>query len=139
MKNKNLIKTFASALFVMLCLTSGTALAQNKVVPNKLEVTRVADVYMMKDGKMQHLKDGNITRMEKSVTLANGTKVKCNGKYALADGSKGKLQEGNCIDNAGKIDNCMAKTSYTCSMHPQIVSGKPGKCLVCGMALVEKK
>lgn len=25
---------------------------------------------------------------------------------------------------------------YTCSMHPEIVSNKPGKCPKCGMALV---
>ena len=24
---------------------------------------------------------------------------------------------------------------YTCSMHPQVISDKPGKCSICGMAL----
>ncbi len=32
----------------------------------------------------------------------------------------------------------MAKT-YTCSMHPEIKSDKPGKCPKCGMKMVEKK
>jgi len=32
----------------------------------------------------------------------------------------------------------MAKT-YTCGMHPEIKSDKPGKCPKCGMTLVEKK
>ena len=27
---------------------------------------------------------------------------------------------------------------YTCSMHPEVVMDKPGKCPKCGMALVEK-
>ena len=31
-----------------------------------------------------------------------------------------------------------AKT-YTCPMHPEILSDKPGKCPKCGMALVLKK
>jgi hypothetical protein len=28
---------------------------------------------------------------------------------------------------------------YTCSMHPEVVQDKPGKCPKCGMDLVEKK
>jgi len=27
---------------------------------------------------------------------------------------------------------------YTCSMHPQVVSDHPGKCPICGMALIER-
>ncbi len=33
----------------------------------------------------------------------------------------------------------MDKTTYTCSMHPEIKSDKPGKCPKCGMKMVEKK
>lgn len=32
-----------------------------------------------------------------------------------------------------------AKQKYTCTMHPQIVRNKPGKCPICGMALVPMK
>jgi len=28
---------------------------------------------------------------------------------------------------------------YTCSMHPEVVMNKPGKCPKCGMALVKSK
>ena len=29
--------------------------------------------------------------------------------------------------------------SYTCPMHPEVISNKPGKCPKCGMDLVQKK
>lgn len=31
------------------------------------------------------------------------------------------------------------KKIYTCTMHPEVISDKPGKCPKCGMDLVEKK
>jgi hypothetical protein len=32
-----------------------------------------------------------------------------------------------------------AETVYTCPMHPEVHSDKPGKCPKCGMTLVKKK
>ena len=29
------------------------------------------------------------------------------------------------------------KVQYTCTMHPEVLSDKPGKCAKCGMALVK--
>lgn len=31
-----------------------------------------------------------------------------------------------------------AKVQYTCTMHPEVLMGKPGKCPKCGMTLVKK-
>ena len=31
-----------------------------------------------------------------------------------------------------------AKAQYTCTMHPEVLSDKPGKCPKCGMTLVKK-
>ena len=33
----------------------------------------------------------------------------------------------------------MVHTKYTCKMHPEVVSNKPGKCSTCGMKLVAMK
>ncbi len=32
-----------------------------------------------------------------------------------------------------------AKYIYTCTMHPEVITDKPGKCPKCGMTLVKKK
>ena len=37
-----------------------------------------------------------------------------------------------------KTDSTVKKL-YTCPMHPEVISDKPGKCPKCGMDLVEKK
>jgi len=36
-------------------------------------------------------------------------------------------------------NSATAKITYTCPMHPEVTSDKPGKCPKCGMDLVEKK
>lgn len=38
----------------------------------------------------------------------------------------------------GKTDTAF-KTVYTCPMHPEVTSDKPGKCPKCGMDLMKKK
>ncbi|HLG41090.1 MAG TPA: heavy metal-binding domain-containing protein [Chitinophagaceae bacterium] len=42
-------------------------------------------------------------------------------------------------ETATKNQNEEAAKTYTCSMHPEVVSDKPGKCPKCGMKLIEKK
>ncbi len=46
----------------------------------------------------------------------------------------------SCKNNGGhsKHDMEMPKEVYTCTMHPEVVSDKPGKCPKCGMVLVKK-
>ena len=34
--------------------------------------------------------------------------------------------------------NSQTSKSYTCSMHPEVISEKPSKCPKCGMELIEK-
>ena len=100
------MKTY-KMLFTSLCLglflLSGNAQAQTK---SKLDVSVIKDCVMMTEGKMMQLKNGQLTPIKKPVMLANGTKIKRNGKCILPDGSRIKMVEGNCMDNSGKLDNC---------------------------------
>jgi hypothetical protein len=36
-------------------------------------------------------------------------------------------------------EKAVAKVQYTCPMHAEVVTDKPGDCPKCGMTLVEKK
>jgi transcription initiation factor IIE alpha subunit len=42
-------------------------------------------------------------------------------------------------DTTGKKDTTQQPAVYTCSMHPDVKSDKPGKCPKCGMDLVLSK
>jgi hypothetical protein len=46
-------------------------------------------------------------------------------------------QDKKAKTSKGKTDTSVVKT-YTCPMHPAVLSDKPGKCPECGMALIEK-
>ena len=46
------------------------------------------------------------------------------------------------ILTAGKAVPCQdkpAKVEYTCTMHPEVITDKPGQCPKCGMDLVKKE
>ena len=47
--------------------------------------------------------------------------------------------EQNKKDTTAKKEVEKMQTEYTCPMHPEVKSDKPGKCPKCGMALVEVK
>jgi len=102
MKTLNTYKLLFTSLCLGLFLLSGTANAQS----SKLNVSVIKDCCMMTEGKMMQLKNGQLTPIKKPVILANGTKIKRNGKCILPDGTKIRMVEGNCMDNSGKLDNC---------------------------------
>lgn len=48
-------------------------------------------------------------------------------------------QNSGSLFNQTKNQNTEATKTYTCSMHPEVISDNPGKCPKCGMELIEKK
>jgi hypothetical protein len=141
MKTKKTISTiFASFLVMLLCFSVNTVSAQAKHDSKKMK-----DCCLMKDGKMMCCKDGKTMPMDKDMTMKNGTKCMVNGECIMKDGKKMTMKEGECMDMDGKMDKCDSKMkheksmTYTCSMHPEVTSDKPGKCPKCNMDLIEKK
>lgn len=66
-----------------------------------------------------------INRMKKIIVLTVALIISSLTIFAQSGSSK-------------KMDTAMHKV-YTCTMHPEVISDKPGKCPKCGMDLVEKK
>ena len=143
MKTKKTIATvFASLLIMVLSFSTTSASAQTKT-----KSATSKECCMMKDGKMMHQKDGLTMPMDKDMTMKNGTVCMVNGECVMKNGEKMKMKDGECMDMSGKMDKCemINKTDkskavvYTCSMHPEVTSDKPGKCPKCGMELIKKK
>lgn len=71
----------------------------------------------------------------------------CGGKeIAMADLNEAGIQDHNQHkhgqdnkDTTTKKEEMKMQAQYSCPMHPEVISDKPGKCPKCGMALVEVK
>ena len=45
----------------------------------------------------------------------------------------------NALNQTSAENEKTIKVEYTCSMHPEVVSDKPGQCPKCGMNLIKKE
>ncbi len=50
-----------------------------------------------------------------------------------------KMYKSSDTSLAKDTTRAIVKTKYTCPMHPEVISDKPGKCPKCGMTLVKVK
>ena len=76
-------------------------------VPSSV-VAAEKDGVMMKDGKMVRMQDGKeIVRMDREMTLSNGTKVMMDGKMMMKDGKEMQMKEGQMMMLDGKMGGKM--------------------------------
>lgn len=66
------------------------------------------------------------------------TEVKAKVKTKIKAEAKSSAVPKSIEVSKGKPQS-QSQTQYTCPMHPEVVSDKPGKCPKCGMELVEKE
>ncbi len=138
MKVQRLIfRKMTSLLAFFLVMISLSANAQTSKKSSMMK-----ECCMMKDGKMMVMKGGKTMPMQKDMVMKNGTKCTTNGECIMKDGKKMMMKDGDCMEMSGKMcTDKMKKMSaamYSCPMHPEVTSAKPGKCSKCGMALVKK-
>ena len=136
------LSTMAAALAVFLMVISFNSNAQTNKNPSKMNHSKMQDCCMMKDGKMMVMKDGKMMSMEKDMVMKNGITCMTNGECKMKDGKTMMMKNGDCMDMSGKMCSDKMKNMhsamYSCPMHPEVTSAKPGKCSKCGMALEKK-
>lgn len=134
------LSTMAAVLAVFLMVISFNSNAQTNKNSSKMKHSKMMeDCCMMKDGKMMVMKDGKMMSMEKDMVMKNGTTCMTNGECKMKDGKTMMMKNGDCMDMSGKMCSDKMKNMhaamYSCPMHPEVTSAKPGKCSKCGMAL----
>ncbi len=148
MKTLKLISTKTISFLTLFLM----AISLNTNAQKVKKSTMMKDCCMMKDGKMMVMIDGKTMPMDKEMTMKNGTICMPNGEYTMKDGTKMMMKNGDCMEMSGKMcmdkinktmktkkTKKMALMNYTCPMHPEVTSDKPGKCPKCGMELVKKE
>lgn len=114
------MKTKIVTTVLVLIISCTVTLAQDKTKSGEKQSSST---------KMEMNKDsGNsgccINKDDKTKEMGTECGMKSEKETTKATGTKNEKKEG-------------IKT-YTCSMHPEVIEDKPGKCPKCGMALVEK-
>lgn len=100
-------------------------------------VIALLTVSTMNAQKMDH------SKMKKDTTeIMDHSNMEMKEMYACpmkCEGEKKYENSGNCPKCKMDLNKIEMKHVYTCSMHPEVVSEKKGKCTKCGMKLTEKK
>lgn len=122
MKTKILIAVLSIGLFTM-----STVKAQEKPKMKVEQMEKTAFACPMKcEGEKTYEKAGSCPKCKMDLKKADNAK-----KPACCAGMKADSSKVECDMNKDK--------AYTCPMHADIKSDKPGSCSKCGMNLKEKK
>ncbi len=90
--------------------------------------------------KSSEKQSSSATKMEMNHNSANsGCCLNKNDKTEKTGSACGMQSEKETSKMTGtKSEKKEGIRTYTCSMHPEVLADKPGKCPKCGMALIEK-
>lgn len=102
---KKIILTFAAMLL------SFGIFAQTETTNKAAKQQRNPNGFMIRDGRVMQVKDGNLMLIEKDITLSNGNVIMADGNYMIKGKSKAKLNEGEHLDvNGNLISSSKPKT-----------------------------
>ena len=93
-------------------------------------------VFQLKDASSVNV---TLTASGKDGFVANNDKIAGFTNCIATFKVKGKSVSAKFKNAAAPKTSATATAKYSCPMHPEVKSDKPGKCSKCGMALVETK
>ena len=102
---KKVIIAAAICVFSTGAFAMGTLPTENTVLTTQISANQAKDGYLMKEGVMYVVKNGEASEMTEDVTLENGTVITKDGKVTPKDGETVTLQDGQYVDLEGNIKN----------------------------------
>ena len=108
---KNVFLTIA-ALILTCSVFAQTKTENTTTTPDQTaqKQHRHANGYMLKDGRVMMVKDGNLTLIQKDITLSNGTVIMADGNYMEKGKTKTKFKDGQHVDMNGNWSTSTSKS-----------------------------
>jgi hypothetical protein len=99
------------------------------------------------DGGVVVLIGNTLTKYDSALNLVKETEIKFDEQalqqkmQKMMDNCSMCIKPGSpqAVEPAQATQPAQAAQKWTCPMHSQVIQNKPGKCPICGMALIQKK
>ena len=100
-------------LLILAIIVSFSVSAQKETTKTKMhhDANTNYHAYIMKNGKLMEMQNGQRTALTQDATLQNGTKITSSGEVIWKDGKTQQLTNGDRVDMNGKIHNNMGMDS----------------------------